>query len=363
MVEGGAKHNIGRGTRTDALRARPDARPLPGRGHPVLRSRFVNEGETMRREWRVWLAILLLSFAAGCGKKHRPEPPAPAPVPAPQPEPQPPAGAAKGLPIPEAGDDGRFETINSGVTAQEALWHVRGALNVAALGCRADAQLLANYNQFLTQRKSTLAAAYTNEASRLRSAGRTALDQHMTRLYNFFAQPPAQVAFCRVASEEAARIVTVAPAQLPAHAVDALGRLEAPFTAFYTAYNLYRRDLAAWQADPTHVPVAMAAAAPPPEAPVARMAMATASPDTAAAGGWRIQIGAFTGRRAAETAWQRAREQAPSLAQYEPHYEAVPGRPELVRLQLGSEDDRAGALRLCAAAAAGGFDCLPMPRR
>ena len=77
---------------------------------------------------------------------------------------------------------------------------------------------------------------------------------------------------------------------------------------------------------------------------------------------WRIQIGAFTGKAAAEAAWERARVRAPSLASYKPHYEKVPGRPELVRVQLGSARDRTGALRLCAAAAAGGFDCIPLPR-
>jgi len=30
-------------------------------------------------------------------------------------------------------------------------------------------------------------------------------------------------------------------------------------------------------------------------------------------------------------------------------------------LQVGSADDRSGALKLCAVAAAGGFDCIPIP--
>ena len=77
---------------------------------------------------------------------------------------------------------------------------------------------------------------------------------------------------------------------------------------------------------------------------------------------WRIQIGAFTGRAAAEAAWATARERAPGLSRYAPHYENVPYRPELTRLQLGEASDREGALRLCAAAAAGGFDCIPVPR-
>ena len=40
----------------------------------------------------------------------------------------------------------------------------------------------------------------------------------------------------------------VAPAEFTAFAAAALPRLEAPFTDVYRAYDGYRRDLAAWQA-------------------------------------------------------------------------------------------------------------------
>ena len=302
----------------------------------------------MRGGGATWGAIALLLLAAGCARHPKPSTTSPAPTAGP--EPLPPSGAARGLAIPEPGADGRFATINSGVEGKEALWHVRSALNVAALGCRSDGALLKNYNAFLKDRKATLAAAYTEETVRHRAA--SGLDQHMTRLYNFFAQPPAQARFCRVASEEAARIGAVPPADLPAHAADVLDRLEAPFLAFYRDYDRYRRDLAAWKANP-HAARTMVAAA-------ASVEPVSAEPATA---NWRIQIGAFTGKQAAKDAWARARTRAPSLAAYTPHYEAVPGKSGLVRVQLGSADDRAGALRLCAAAAAGGFDCIPLARR
>jgi hypothetical protein len=77
---------------------------------------------------------------------------------------------------------------------------------------------------------------------------------------------------------------------------------------------------------------------------------------------WRIQIGAFTGQAAAERAWTRATARVPSLAGYSPIYQPVPGKP-LVRVQVGAADDRAGAIRLCAVAAAGGFDCMPVTAR
>jgi hypothetical protein len=288
--------------------------------------------------------MALLLAAAACAR--HPQPPAPSPAP-PLAEPRPPSGAAPGLAVPAPDAAGRFATINSGVSDKEALWHVRAALNVAVLGCSDDGALLRNYNGFLKDRKVVLADAYAEEATRHHAAaGR---DRHMTQLYNFFAQPPAQRGFCRVAREEAARIGAVPAARLPAHAAAALDRLEAPFMAFYWAYDRYRRDLAAWEANPH---ASRSAAAAPVET-------VRAEPTSA---NWRIQIGAFTGKKAARAAWQRARSHAPSLAAYRPRYEAVPGRPGLIRVQLGSADDRAGALRLCAAAAAGGFDCIPLAR-
>lgn len=295
-----------------------------------------------------WMVALLLpGLAAGCAR-HAGHP-SPATPPHATSQPRPPAGAASGLDIPEPGADGRFTTINSGIGGEEALWHVRSALNVAALACRGDAATLRYYNQFLTQRKAVLASAYASEAGHL---GGAALDRHMTQLYNFFAQPPAQAAFCRAAAREAAHIVSVPAGDLPAYAGGAIGRLEAPILAFYRAYDGYRHDLAAWKAHP--------------EAKRTRIAAAPSRPAPAtekAAGNWRIQIGAFTGKAAAKAAWERARARIPSLASYKPHYERVPGRKALVRVQLGSAADRAGALRLCAAAAAGGFDCIPATRR
>lgn len=287
---------------------------------------------------------IALALLTGCG--GRPAPPKPA---EPLPAPTPPAGAATGLPIPQRQVDGGFATINSGLGESEAAWHVRAALNVAALSCRGDDAIIASYNQLLARQKAPLAAAYRGEAGRFDDAG--AMDRHMTQLYNFFAQPPAQAGFCRAAKAETGRIGAVSPAEFPAYAAQAIGRLEAPVLDFYRAYDAYRRDLAQWRANPRATQVAVAA-------PVAKLAAAEPTISS-----WRIQIGAFSGRAAAEAAWARARKTAPSLARYRPHYEPAPGRPELVRVQLGSEDDRDGALRLCASAAAAGFDCIPMPRR
>jgi len=300
--------------------------------------------------------LALAGLLAGCAGRHHKPKPIPAP-PATAAEPSPPAGAARGLSVPQPGADGHFRTINSGIDDEEAVWHLRAALNVAALACREDAGIMRGYNRLLVDRKPVLATAYAAETARFRATGADALDQHMSRLYNFFAQPPAQAAFCRAAAQEAARAATVPPAGFPAYAKGALDRLEAPILAFYRAYDAYRRDLASWKAHPQAADRQVAAIAAP--LPV-RLSSAGEGRTLA---NWRIQIGAFTGRDAAETAWTKARARVPGLAGYKPRYENVPGRAGLVRLQLGSADDRAGALRLCALAAAGGFDCLPIARR
>ncbi len=153
--------------------------------------------------------------------------------------------------VPEPGRDGRYATINSGVTAEEALWHVRSALNVAALSCRTQpggAALIRHYNALLVHRKAVLARAYGAETGRFATAGRGAIDAHMTRLYNFFAQPSAQPGFCAAAAEVADHVDAVPPAGLPQYATGALGRLEAPILDYYRAYDVYRRELAAWNA-------------------------------------------------------------------------------------------------------------------
>lgn len=306
----------------------------------------------MTEKWRLAAALSAVLAIAGCAHKVKEAPPAPPPLP-PATEPVPPPGSAPGLPIPVP-VDGRFTTINSNVGPVEAAWHVRAALNVAALSCRGDAAILPAYNALLTGRKAELATAY--KAEKAGWPGNT-IDQHMTRLYNFFAQPPSQPGFCQAAAVEAGQIGAVPPGGLADYAPAALARLEAPILAFYKAYDDYRVALAEWRAQPH--PQAMAAATQ------ARMAVAVAEVAAAPApiapiDAWRIQIGAFTGSKAAEAAWTKARAAVPALAQYEVHFEKAPGAAGLVRVRLGPARDRAGALELCAAAAAGGFDCLPV---
>lgn len=303
----------------------------------------------------VWVAVAgSLLLLAGCAAREKPQANlAPALIA----KPVPPGGASPDLTVPETGKDGRFSTINSGLKSAEAVWHVRAALNVAALSCSGanGAAITQRYNTLLKSRKQLLADAYRSERARFSasngSAEQAALDGHMTKLYNFFAQPPAQQGFCIAAASVSGKLATASPANFSTVAEGSLERLEAPILNFYRDYAEYRRELAAWKANPnaSHMASTMQAKS----LSVAARPIAT---------DWRIQLGAFTGRSAAEAAWEKVKTRLPALKEYRPIYEEVTGRSELVRLQIDSADDRAGALKLCATAAAGGFDCLPVGR-
>ena len=170
------------------------------------------------------------------------------------PRPTMPADLASAPIMPAMNADGSYATLNHGVSPDEAVWHVRSALNVAALGCRGpqEAGIIANYNALLKAQKAPLAKANAAEivAYRARHGGdwQTEQDMHMTRLYNFFAQPAAQQRFCEAAIAVGAQAVTVSPDAFQAFAVTALATLEQPFTDVYRSYDNYRHQLAAWDA-------------------------------------------------------------------------------------------------------------------
>jgi len=192
------------------------------------------------------------------------------------------AADASNLPaIPAQDESGAFRTINYGIDASEALWHVRAALNVAALGCEGAprAALIAAYNRFITAQRVPLAAANKAIGVRLQArygAGWTAqYDADMTALYNFFSQPFAKTAFCAVAAPVAAETARVTPATAGRFAADALPRLEAPFTAFYARYLSYQRALADYRSRYTG---GATAAAPLRAAPSLDYALDAASP-------------------------------------------------------------------------------------
>jgi hypothetical protein len=259
------------------------------------------------------MALLLVAACTGGG----PRPAAVAPA-------APPAFGAPGA------------DVHAGMGPGEQGWHLRAALNVAALSCgRRNPALVASYNRMLARQRQPLAAAYAAEVARSQrqpGAWQPQLDLHMTRLYNYYAWPPAQAGFCAAAAPVATEAAALDPAGYAAFAGPALERLERPFRG---------------------TPPAVIAAAPAPPAPT----IAARAP---APTGWRIQIGAYRGQPAAEAAWQQLRRRSPEFAALAPRYEPVPRRAPLVRLQLGLAGGQGEAVRMCALVAAAGYACLPV---
>lgn len=206
---------------------------------------------------RYYLALTAagLALLAGCAVKPKVaavEPPPPAPV-APPPLPMP-KGAYVGMQIPALMSDGRYVTPNVNLSADGAVWHLRAALNVAALACRGpdEATIVAGYNALLTRQKATLngaqtrlTAEYKNRFGAKGGDWQDRYDDQMTRLYNFFSQSQARTAFCNAAVATLADSATVTAAELPAFAAGRLAVLEKPFTDFYAAYDAWRAERAA----------------------------------------------------------------------------------------------------------------------
>lgn len=246
-------------------------------------------------------AALVLAALSGCAVRPvpigGPEAPLtvalnlPAPVP---PRPEAPIAVATTFSPPPKLPDGRYLTINSNLSQPEIVWHLRSALNVAALGCRGTggATLVANYNMLLNAQEAALKAAYdATRAQYKTSFGKDWEDQfdaNSTRVYNFFSQSFAHDDFCIAATSVAEQAKAVPGPALGTFAQAVLPRLEKPFTDAYRAYDGYRVELAAWnarwaQAQPVAVPTAATAvstllAVPASSAPAPSTAAPAAAP-------------------------------------------------------------------------------------
>ncbi len=159
--------------------------------------------------------------------------------------PRPPLNAAPNLTLPAQLADGSYATPNRDLSEAATVWHVRSALNVAVLTCPQSPMLAVQYNQLLRAHRASLAKAHSTLAVEYRGGD---FDASMTRLYNYFSQPPAQAAFCPVATALLGQAATVPAAGFAGFARAALPQLEAPFIDFYRAYDAYRTDLALWRA-------------------------------------------------------------------------------------------------------------------
>jgi len=199
-------------------------------------------------------AGLVPAFAlalAGC-QPAKPPPAVPPPPVVPTIMPTPPDSAAPDMDLPEKDETGRYLTPNRNMTGQQALWHVRMALNVAALGCHGNGDpVRVQYNQMLHIHVLPLRLANDATENYYKARyGANAFDMREktnTIVYNFFALPPAQKAFCQVAQAEVTILNGLTAAQLVDRAPTTLHNLEQPFQDFWDAYADYLRRLAEWR--------------------------------------------------------------------------------------------------------------------
>ncbi len=124
--------------------------------------------------------------------------------------------------------------INRDLSTAATVWHMRVALNVAALACRGaqEGAIIQRYNAMLTTHKATLAGAQTALSGEYRAQGgdwQDRYDDAMTKLYNFFSQAQARDAFCTAAAATLAETERLAPGELQAFAAAVLPTLDAPF--------------------------------------------------------------------------------------------------------------------------------------
>lgn len=91
------------------------------------------------------------------------------------------------------------------------VWHLRAALNVAALQCQFEPTLLTlpAYNALLADHKDELKSSfdtlgkYFARVAKTKKEGQSALDQYGTRIYSGYSTVHAQLTFCQTAGRVA----------------------------------------------------------------------------------------------------------------------------------------------------------------
>ena len=224
--------------------------------------------------------LLIAGGLAALAACQTPPPPPPPPPPVVQPQytpraPTPPFGASDLTIVPALRVDGLRDTINRDLGPLETLWHVRAALNVAALSCTGPLyeRLVGDYNAFITNNSASLRNANNAIIRKFqRDIGanyKVEHDRHQTQLYNYWSFSPLRRPFCDQAVQISQRAIVTTSADLDSFAERALPELEKPFTDFYLAYEEYQRDLNAWRVqygDPATVTVQPASEANEPAA-------------------------------------------------------------------------------------------------
>lgn len=206
------------------------------------------------------IALAMVAAGAADAKEKKKAPPPPPPPPPPPAyvyvawKPVPPEWASPNLNYKPLGPDGLRLSVNRNISAAQKLWNLRSGYNVAALNCRnpKHADIVVNYRAFLKTHAKTLRATNAKVDAEFRAKHGAGFVKHrekfMTEVYNHFAVPPVQSAFCDAALAMSNDAKKVKSAQLGAFAETALPSLEIVFDDFYKRYDQYRVEMAAWEA-------------------------------------------------------------------------------------------------------------------
>jgi hypothetical protein len=205
-------------------------------------------GETTTMTLRAFAIFGILGLAVGLAGCAQPTPPPRVVATLPPSKPPPPVMPLGGYPELDTAPqrpDGTYVTPNFDMSDAAAVWHLRGALNVAALGCdQAGGGVVDGYNAWLRGHRAALDMAQAGYLHDWEQTGwgdwRDAYENQQTRLYNFYSQSPIRVAFCAAARAEIVKVGAVADADLPRFARAALVRLDQPFVDFYTGVDAWR---------------------------------------------------------------------------------------------------------------------------
>jgi hypothetical protein len=205
----------------------------------------------------VVLTAALAIGLASCAPKAPPPPPPPPPPPKVvviPPKPRPPNNASDTLAIPPADATGLRYSLNRNISSAQMLWNLRSAYNVAALNCfkPQHAAILPQYKDFLKNHAKTLAATNKKVDAEFKAKHGAKFiaprEAYMTSVYNHFALPPTLTDFCDAVGAVSRDGAAVKSVELEAFAVRSLPSIEVVFDDFYRRYEVYRNDLAIWQA-------------------------------------------------------------------------------------------------------------------
>lgn len=170
------------------------------------------------------------------------------------PKPKAPNGASDNIAVPPADANGLRQSLNRNISTAQMVWNLRAAYNVAALNCSAPqhAGILPLYKGFLTTHAKALNAINKRlDAEFKEKYGAKFIaprETYITAVYNHFALPPTLTDFCDAVLAVGRDGAVVKSAELEAFAVRSLPSIEVVFDDFYRRYEIYRNDLAIWEA-------------------------------------------------------------------------------------------------------------------